>query len=164
MLSVFASPYWSTLACVPLALRSARAGCSKLNWCWWVAGQRGAARTTLRSSDPPALRTYLLTYLGASLTPGSAHCTPGNRVARGGTQGGLNCLTHVLPRCLPTPTEEADGGGERLTGRSDPLGRRLECTDNPRTTAVDRRSTPSARADRQALLPMLRCPGLPGFP
>ena len=34
---------------------------------------------------------------------------PGNRVARGGTQGGLNCLTHVLPRCLPTPTEEADG-------------------------------------------------------
>jgi hypothetical protein len=32
-------------------------------------------------------------------------------VARGGTQGGLNCLTHVLPRCLPTPTEEADGNG-----------------------------------------------------
>ena len=56
------------------------------------------------------------------------------------------------------------GGGGRLTGRSDPLGRRLECTDNPRTTAVDRRSTPSARADRQALLPMFRCPGLPGFP
>jgi len=24
-----------------------------------------------------------------------------------------------------------------LTGRSDPLGRRLEYTDNPRTTAVD---------------------------
>ena len=38
-------------------------------------------------------------------------------MARGGAQGGLNCLTHVLPRCLPTPTEEADGGGERLTGR-----------------------------------------------
>ena len=50
MLSVFASPYWSTLACVPLALRSARAGCSKLSWCWWVAGQRGAARSTLRST------------------------------------------------------------------------------------------------------------------
>ena len=32
-------------------------------------------------------------------------------LARGGTQGGLNCPTHVLPRCLPTPTEEADGGG-----------------------------------------------------
>ena len=28
----------------------------------------------------------------------------------------------------------------------------LEYTDNPRTTAVDRRSTPSARADRQAHL------------
>ena len=51
------------------------------------------------------------------------------------------------------------GGGERLTGRSDPLGRRLEYTDNPRTTAVDRRSTPSARADRQEPLPMFRCPG-----
>ena len=51
------------------------------------------------------------------------------------------------------------GGGERLTGRSDPLGRRLEYTDNPRTTAVDRRSTPSARADRQDPLPMFRCPG-----
>ena len=99
---------------------------------------------------------------------GSAHCTPGNRVARGGTQGGLNCLTHVLPRCLPTPTEEADGGegpdgvlSVCRRGRSGwPLGRRLE---RPRTTAVDRRSTPSARADRQEPLPMFRRPGLPGF-
>ena len=40
---------------------------------------------------------------------------------------GLNCLTHALPRCLPTPTEEADGNGYGvITGRSDPLGRRLE--------------------------------------
>ena len=46
---------------------------------------------------------------------------PGNRVARGGTQGGLNCLTHVLPRCLPTPTEEADGNGYGvITGRGGP--------------------------------------------
>ena len=30
----------------------------------------------------------------------------------GGTQGGLNCLTHALPRCLPTPTE--GGGWERV--------------------------------------------------
>ena len=36
--------------------------------------------------------------------------------------------------------------------------------DRPRTTAVDRRSTPSARADRQEALPMFRCPGSPGFP
>ena len=44
-----------------------------------------------------------------------------NRVARGGTQGGPNCLTHALPRCLPTPTEEADGNGYGvITGRSDP--------------------------------------------
>ena len=42
-------------------------------------------------------------------------------VARGGTQGGLNCLTHVLPRCLPTPTEEADGNGYgAITGRGGP--------------------------------------------
>ena len=58
------------------------------------------------------------------VTPGSGlgpHPTAsGNRVARGGTQGGLNCLTHVLPRCLLAPTEEAGGGGGRLTGR---LGR-----------------------------------------
>ena len=48
---------------------------------------------------------------------------PGNRVARGGTQGGLNCLTHVLPRCRPTPTEEANGNGYgAITGR----GVRLE--------------------------------------
>ena len=47
---------------------------------------------------------------GLRLLPGRP-TAPGNRVARGGTQGGLNCLTHVLPRCLPTPTEEADGGG-----------------------------------------------------
>ena len=46
----------------------------------------------------------------------------------GGTQGGLNCLTpRVLPRCLPTPTEEADGNGYgAITGRGGPLGRRLE--------------------------------------
>ena len=37
------------------------------------------------------------------------------------------------------------GGGERLTGRSDPLGRRLEYTDNPRTTAVDRATFYSIR-------------------
>ena len=52
-----------------------------------------------------------------------------HRVApRGGTQGGLNCPTHVLPRCLPTPnTMEADGNGYgAITGRGGPLGRRLE--------------------------------------
>ena len=44
-------------------------------------------------------------------------------MARGGTQGGLNCLTHALPRCLPTPTEEADGNGYGvIAGRSGPSG------------------------------------------
>jgi len=45
-----------------------------------------------------------------------------------------------------------------------PFGVSLEYTDNPRTNAVDRRSTPSARADRQEPLPMLRCPGCRVFP
>ena len=54
------------------------------------------------------------------------------------------------------------GGEERLTGRRGPLGRRLECTDNPRTTAVDRRSTPSlgltsGRTDKN----LCRCFGAP---
>ena len=63
---------------------------------------------------------------GLRLLPGRP-TAPENRVARGGTQGGLNCLTHVLPRCLPTPTEEADGNGYgAITGRGGPLGRRLE--------------------------------------
>jgi len=29
----------------------------------------------------------------------------------GGTQGGLNCLTHA-PRCLPTPNKRRMGGGD----------------------------------------------------
>ena len=29
----------------------------------------------------------------------------------GGTQGGLNCLTHA-PRCLPTPNRRRMGGGD----------------------------------------------------
>ena len=47
---------------------------------------------------------------GLRLLPGRPTASR-NRVARGGTQGGPNCLTHALPRCLPTPTEEADGNG-----------------------------------------------------
>ena len=46
-------------------------------------------------------------------------------------------------------------------------GRRLEYTDNPdnpRTTAVDRRSTPSLGLTSGWTLPMFRCFGLPGFP
>ena len=55
-----------------------------------------------------------------------------NRVARGETQGGVNCLTHALPRCLPTPNSmEADGNGyggiNHSPGGGVPcLGRRLE--------------------------------------
>ena len=33
------------------------------------------------------------------------------------------------------------GRGGRLTGRSDPLGRRLEYTDNPRKSEIDRGAT-----------------------
>ena len=63
----------------------------------------------------------------ASLAPRVARPTaPGNRVARGGTQGGLlNCLTHALPRRLPTPNSvDADGNGYIvIAGRRGPLGR-----------------------------------------
>ena len=50
----------------------------------------------------------------------------------------------------------------RRTERS--FGPPSRAGDRLRTTAVDRRSTPSARADRQEPLPMFRCPGSPGFP
>jgi hypothetical protein len=59
----------------------------------------------------------------------------------------------------------ADGGGAGVlspggVAHGPPSG----AGDRPRTTAVDRRSTPSARADRQEPLPMFRCPDSPGFP
>ena len=107
-------------------------------------------------------RTGRLEGLLASLTSGGWPTAPGNRVARPGwdSKGGLNCLTHVLPRCLPTPTEEADGGGAGvLSPGGVASGPPSGAGDRPRTTAVDRRSTPSARADRQEPLPMFRCPG-----
>ena len=34
----------------------------------------------------------------------------------GGTQGGLNCLTHAPPRCFPTPNRRRMGGGEVWPG------------------------------------------------
>ena len=63
-------------------------------------------------------------------------------MARGGTKGGPDCLTHALPRCLPTPNSlEADGNGYIvIAGRRGPLGRRLGGEREPSTTAVDRRS------------------------
>ena len=109
------------------------------------------------------------------LTPGSAHCTgkPRLRVARGGTQGGLNCLTHALPRCLPTPTEEADGNGYGVIAgwRGPPRpplrASRLTylvphcCSKRPAFGSIPRLNL---RADRQEPLPRFRCPALPGFP
>ena len=78
----------------------------------------------------------------------------------GGTQGGLNCLTHLPPRCFPTPNlREADGGGGRLTGRRRPLGCRLECFGSPVPLLWTGVPTPSTPVDRQDPLPILRCPG-----
>ena len=34
----------------------------------------------------------------------------------GGTQGGLNCLTHAPPRCFPTPNRRRMGGGDAWPG------------------------------------------------
>ena len=60
-------------------------------------------------------------YLRIDQPPGRP-TAPGNRVARGGTQGGPNRLTHAPPRCLPTPTAEADGGGEPIDRAEGSLG------------------------------------------
>ena len=69
---------------------------------------------------PKAFLTTAFLMHGLRLLPGRPTASR-NRVARGGTQGGLNCPTHALPRRLPTPTEEADGNGYGvITGRSDP--------------------------------------------
>ena len=79
-----------------------------------------------------------------------------------------DCLTHVLPRCLPTPTEEADGNGYGvITGRGGPS--RRAAAQRVSVNLVPRCCGPAfdsirPRADRQEHLPMFRCPGLPGFP
>ena len=83
----------------------------------WRHGHEGGAERGDRKDHLPACR----------LTPGSAHCTGKPRGS--GWDSGRTELpkTHALPRCLPTPTEEADGNGYgAITGRSEPLGRRLE--------------------------------------
>ena len=56
------------------------------------------------------------------------------------------------------------GGGGRLTGRKGLLGRRLECTDNPRPyhrdccgPAFDSIPRFNLRADRQEPLPKFQC-------
>ena len=103
---------------------------------------------------------------GLRLLPGRP-TAPGNRVARGGTQGGLNCLTHALPRRLPTPTEEADGNGYGvITGRRGPSRPPPRVSVNlvPLLLTGVSLHPPAPRADRQEPLPMFRCPGSPGFP
>ena len=77
-------------------------------------------------------RTGRLEGLLASLTPGSAHCTRKPRGSGWDSGRTIAPLTHLLPRCLPTPNNmEADGNGYgAITGRggpfTGPLGRRLE--------------------------------------
>ena len=104
----------------------------------------------------------------AGLTPGSAPplvpltpLHPGGVKSRGsrGAQGGLNCLTHALPRCLPTPNSlEADGNGYiAIAGWGGPLGRRLGGEREPSTTAVwtGVRHHPPGRTDKN----LCRCVG-----
>ena len=58
-------------------------------------------------------------------------------------------------------------GGERSTGRTVThwAGRRLEYTDNPRTTAVDRRSFDTIRQGGPTRTSAdVSVPRLPGFP
>jgi hypothetical protein len=104
---------------------------------------------------------------------GSAHTAPGRkpRVARGGTQGGLNGLTHALPRDNAfrrrhRERRRMEGGGNASdTGRRGPMGRRLECAICPPAPLLwTRRSTPSlgrlttsGRTDKN----LCRCFGAP---
>ena len=81
-------------------------------------------------------------------------------MARGGTQGGLNCLTHALPRRLPTPTEEADGNGYgAITGRRGPSRPPSRVSVNLVPLLLTGVSTPSApgRTDKN----LCRCFGAP---
>jgi hypothetical protein len=85
-----------------------------------------------------------------------------------GLRADQDCLTHVLPRCLPTPTEEADGNGYgAITGRGGPSRPPPRVSVNLvpllLTGVRQSRHTIRARADRQEPLLMLQCPGLPGF-
>ena len=97
---------------------------ARLTWEQAAGGMVRTARSTRGNTGTRAGPNGAIGRITYRLDPrvGPMH-RPGNRVARGGTQGGLNCLTHVLPRCRPTPTEEANGNGYgAITGR----GVRLE--------------------------------------
>ena len=97
-----------------------RAGTSARGYSTSLLDARHHAFYEVTKAKRTAARSSYSVYLSSFSLP-SAHTAPGNRVARGGTQGGLNCLTHVLPRCLPTPTEEADGNGYGvIAGRGGP--------------------------------------------
>ena len=95
---------------------------ARLTWEQTAGGTVRTARSARDHTDTRAGSNGRRWPNGLRLLPGRPTASR-NRVARGGTQGGPNCLTHALPRCLPTPTKEADGNGYGvITGRSDPPG------------------------------------------
>ena len=73
----------------------------------------------------------------------------------------LYLLTYLL-----TYSHEADGNGYNRYRRAEgSIEAAVWSEREPSATAVDRRSTLSARVDRQEPLPMFRCPGFAaGFP
>ena len=94
---------------------------ARLTWEQTAGGTVRTARSTRGNTGTRAGPNGAIGRITYRLDPRDRPTAPGNRVARGGTQGGLNCLTHALPRCLPTPTEEADGNGYGvITGRGGP--------------------------------------------
>ena len=78
----------------------------------------------------------------------------------GGTQGGLNCLTHAPP-ALSDAEEEADGNGYIRDGRAEgSLGPPpVLASVNLVPLLWTGVPTPSTPVDRQAPLPIFRCPG-----
>ncbi len=78
----------------------------------------------------------------------------------GGTQGGPNCLTHAPP-ALSDAEEEADGNGYIRDGRAEgSLGPPpVLASVNLVPLLWTGVPTPSTPVDRQAPLPIFRCPG-----
>ena len=86
---------------------------ARLTWGQTAGGTVRTVRSTRGDTGTRAGPNGAIGRITYRLDPraGPLQTAPERRVARGGTQGGLNCLTHALPRRLPTPTEEADGNG-----------------------------------------------------
>ena len=120
-------------------------------WLWMWLGLPGRLS---------ALTTYASQLVTHTNTRAHAHARPPAR-SHARTHARVFLPPNMILRHIHTEAEQEDTECCRRAERS--LGPPSGAGDRPRTTAVDRRSTPSARADRQEPLPMFRCPGCQVF-